>query len=196
LAFVTALFCAVFGWSDAASAATATFVNPGNYTAADALAVSSADGIGLSAGRNEPFEIVTDALFATSKADDNVSIFTLNNAGRRALIGRIEIGVFQNGTVNLVASRSFRAGTAVNIDNLFRQPCAGFGGCNFIRIFTHNGAPDETVQIDYITIDGEVVHVSAPAPEPEVWVLMILGFWAIAFRLKKIRYRNLQPVSP
>jgi len=40
------------------------------------------------------------------------------------------------------------------------------------------------------------VHVSAPAPEPEVWVLMILGFWAIAFRLKKICYRNLQPVSP
>ncbi len=171
-------------------AATATFANPDAYTTAGALALSADDGETYTVARDSALELVTDIGFATSAPNDSLAVFTALPSPFGLALGRIEVGVFQNGVSSVLASTTFFSGQQIIASNLFGNQCDNFGGCNFLRIVTLFDVPqDEGVRVDYITIDGQVVHVSAPAPEPEVWVLMILGFWAVAFRLKQVRRR-------
>jgi len=179
------------GFSIPARAATATFVNPGNYTGADASALSGNDGSTYNVPRSAALELVTDVGFATSAPNDSLSIFTALPSPFGLALGRVEIGVFQNGASTVLGSTTFFSGQQIIASNLAGNQCDGFGGCNFLRVSTLFDVPQDTgVRVDFLTINGEALTIAAPAPEPEVWVLMILGFWAVALRLKQVRRRE------
>jgi len=173
-----------------ANAETAIFISPASMSPADQAALStSGDNAGFLIGLNQTLALVlTQPVGAISGG--RISIFTLapfiGNA--RAII---RIGSYNGGSPIIAVSRNVRAGNDRNFNNLFRRGCGILGGCDYIEIITNRtrrGA--DGVVIDYIEVDGVIVEVTAPTPEPSTWALMILGFAATATRMKQLSRRS------
>ena len=117
----------------------------------------------------------------------SVSVFTLPPGSGNAR-ATIRIGSYNAGSPQIVFSRNVRAGQVRNLNNLFNRGCGILGGCDYIEIITtrvRRGAAG--VSVDYIEVDGQLVQVTSPTPEPATWALMILGFTITAYRLKALR---------
>ncbi len=180
-----------FMWSInicAAYAESAVFLPPNSLSQTEITAISSSgDNAGATISQSQSLQLLFDQPFATSRAD-NVSIFTLPPVGGGLAIGEIRVGIAGENGVQFVGRRFFLTGSNVSLNGFIENRCARLGGCNFIEILTRGTTPTaQGVQVDYIQINGEVVSVAAPTPEPQIWALMILGFVSIAWRSKKLR---------
>ena len=184
MAAAAALFAAI----GPASARTASFVSPATLSGAELAAVSTrGDSRGLTVGLGQSFSIVFDQPIGLIKNADNVSIFTLAPpvGSARAVIS---IGRYNSGSPIILRTQNLNSGNTFSIGNLFQIGCAQIGGCNFVSITTdrtQRGAAG--VVVDYIVVNGEVTDVTSPTPEPRTWALMIIGFIAVAARLKRRR---------
>ncbi|MFN0023141.1 MAG: PEP-CTERM sorting domain-containing protein [Parvularculaceae bacterium] len=176
-----------------AAARTATFTSSASYDAGTLGAFSTAgDTAGALVTLNNWIGLLFDQPFGTSRSD-SVSIFTLPPPVGDARI-TVSFGRLLAGVPLFVDTRSFNAGNTLTVSNLFQQGCFALGGCNYIFIETtrqRRGAPGAT--IDYVSVNGEPTEVVEPTPEPAVWALMMMGFAAIAMRLKSRRQLVLQP---
>lgn len=181
--------CALFAGVTPAAASTATFtgdptVNPDALTALS----TRGDNAGFVVRDNETVGLIFDEPFATSRTD-RVAVFTLPSQGAARLT--VRFGVFNGGAPVFVRQVRLGDGRNRNVGNLFQRGCSAFGGCDFIEFFvdrTRRGATG--VEIDYVDINGEVVTVAAPTPEPGAWAFMIFGFAAIAWRAKQLRFAS------
>lgn len=189
-----AVACALLAPS-AASAATATFVSSTTPGANDLTTLSTAgDNDGPLVTLGEWIGLVFSQPFGVSKTD-SVSIFTLAPPAGTARL-TISFGVWNGGSPIFIESKIVNAGGSLSTANLFQKGCSAFGGCDFIQITTtrqRNGAPG--AYIDYVDINGQTTTVTAPTPEPAAWMLMILGFFAIAARLKSLRAGRVNPAA-
>ena len=176
-----------------ARAATATYVIPTNISDTDLASLSTqGDGNGFLVGFRQTLGILLNTRIGGTSGG-NISVFTLAPSQGIAR-ATISIGVYNNGNPQFATSRNVRAGNSRSIGNLFSRGCGVLGGCNYIEIFTYRSRRGANgVNVDYITVDGEVVQVTSPTPEPSAWALMIVGFMAVAMRLKALRKRRLQP---
>ena len=197
--FIHILTIAASAWLCAASAhaATATYVIPSDIAEPELNALSTqGDNAGLLLGLGDTLAIVLDDLVG-DVSGGNISVFTIapDTGASRATI---RIGRYNNGAPQFAISRNVRAGNTRNFTNLFNRGCGLLGGCDYIEIITNRtrrGA--DGTRIDYVTVDGDVVQVASPTPEPSVWALMILGFAGVAMRLKALRRRGaLAPSTP
>lgn len=176
-----------------AHAATATYVIPSIIGEPDLSELSTqGDGEGFLLGLGDTLGIVLDDAVGVSSGG-NISVFTLapDSGAARATI---RIGNYNNGAPQFAISGNVRAGNTRSFTNLFNRGCGILGGCNYIEIITNRtrrGA--DGVDVDYVTVDGELVQVASPTPEPSVWTLMILGFAAVALRLKALRRNGATP---
>ncbi len=180
--------CAAFAAAPmSALAATATFVTPTSMTATDQTALSAqGDSAGFLVGRNQTLGILLDTAIGVTSGG-SVSVFTLSPELGRAH-ARIRVGNYNGGSPVFATSRNVRAGRNRTFNNVFHRGCGLLGGCDYIEIITNRtrrGAAG--VEVDYVVVDGEVVMVTGPTPEPSTWVLMIIGFVAVAWRLKHLR---------
>lgn len=188
-----------------AQAATAVFVTPANPSPGQVGALStSGDGAGYQLFLGQTLSLLfSDPIVAV--AGPRTSVFTIAPpAGRIDVI--VRAGLFNSGAPIILGQRSVRAGGSVDLVGAVRATCTLFGGCDYLEFLLggeRNGANSAT--IDYVSVGGELVQVSgpdpvsdvpSPTPEPQIWVLMILGFAAIAWRLKSQRPvpTNLLPV--
>ena len=138
---------------------------------------------------NQMLAIVLDTPIGVTSGG-RVSVFTLppSSGNARAII---RVGTYNGGSPQIVLSRNVRAGRVRNINNLFSNGCGILGGCDYIEIITtrvRRGAAG--VEVDYIEVDGQLVQVTSPTPEPAAWAMMILGFAFTAYRLKALRPRS------
>ena len=180
--------CAFLCAAPMAHARTATFVAPTPITAGDAAALSlSGDGAGYFMGAGASFGLLFDEPFGLVQNEDDISIFTLAPS-----VGNVRLNVsfvsYNPGAPSFVRSRSVNAGNSIGVGNLFQQGCAVLGGCDYIEVTVERlqgGAAG--AEIDYVDVNGEVTTVAAPTPEPGAWALMIIGFAALAWRLKAVR---------
>lgn len=188
-----AIACVV---SAPASAATATFIEPSSIGASDLDALSAAgDGGGFLIALGETLAILLDPAIAAD-TENSISIFSAAPANGTAF-ATIRIGSYNNGSPEFVASRNFKAGNSVNIGNLLQNGCQLLGGCDYIEIVTTRTTKGAAgVEIDYVTVDGEVVAVTSPTPEPATWALMIVAFAGLAARLKARRRRCVRRKPP
>ncbi len=184
-----AVACALLAPS-AASAATATFVSSTTPGPNDLTTLSTAgDNDGPLVTLGEWIGLVFSQPFGVSKTD-SVSIFTLAPPAGTARL-TINFGVWNGGSPIFIESKIVNAGGSLSTGNLLQKGCSAFGGCDFIQITTtrqNKNAPGALV--DYVDVNGQVTTVTAPTPEPAAWLLMILGFWAVAARLKALRRRT------
>ncbi len=186
-----AALAVLLAFAGAAEARTATFdssqpVAPGPMTALSA----AGDGAGAFVGLGEWISLLFSQPFGVSRTD-TVSIFTLAPPVGDARL-TISFGVYNNGSPIFVDSKNVNAGNTLTVGNLFQQGCSAFGGCDFILITTsraRRGATGATV--DYVSVNGETTEVTAPTPEPSAWAMMMLGFAAIAWRMKAQRRSSL-----
>lgn len=173
--------------SQQAAANTAVYVEPDEISDGDLFAISTeGDEQGFLLGLNETFAIVLDTPFSVNTRD-RVSIFTLSPPTGVAR-GQVRFGSYNNGSPIIIASRNFRSGNTVNVNNLLQTGCQLLGGCDYIEITTtrtRRGAAG--VEVDYVVVDGQVVEIASPSPEPSTWALMIIAFVGIAARLKTAR---------
>ena len=178
---------AVLLFAGAAEARTATFDSSQPYAPGPMTALSTAgDGAGVFVGLGAWISLLFSQPFGVSKTD-TVSIFTVAPPVGDARL-TISFGVYNNGSPIFVDSKDVNAGNTLTIGNLFQQGCSAFGGCDFILITTsraRRGATGATV--DYVSVNGETTEVTAPTPEPSTWAMMMLGFAAIAWRMKAQR---------
>lgn len=170
-----------------AQAATATYIAPSTISGPDLTALStSGDNAGFLVGLGQTLAIVLDTPIGVTSGG-SVSIFTLAPSSGRAR-AVIRVGSYNGGSPTIAFSRNVRAGNVRNINNLFRRGCGILSGCDYIEIVTtrtRRGA--EGVEVDYIVVNGEIVEVTSPTPEPPAWAMMIIGFGAIGLRLKAHR---------
>ncbi len=175
----------------AALARTATFDASTPYAPGPMLALSTAgDGAGALVTLGEWISLLFTQPFGVSRSD-TVSIFTLAPPVGDARL-TISFGRYNNGSPIFVDTKSVNAGNTLTVNNLFQQGCSALGGCDFIFITTtrqRRGATGATV--DYVSVNGETTEVTAPTPEPSTWAMMILGFAAVAWRLKAYRGSSL-----
>jgi len=171
----------------AAAARTATFTSSSPYDDAALQSFSSStDGAGPLVTLDNFIALLFDEPFGASRSD-TVSIYTLPPPAGDARL-TVSIGRIVAGLPVFVDTRSFNAGNTLTIGNLFQQGCFALGGCNYVFIETtrqRRGAPGAT--IDYVSVNGEPTEVIEPTPEPAVWALMMMGFGAMAHRLKSRR---------
>jgi hypothetical protein len=172
-----------------AHASTAVFTEPATLTASDVAALStSGDAAGVNLALGEVLALLFDTPFGVSKSD-SVSIFTLPPTTGAARL-TINFGSYNGGSPVFAATRFVNAGSTLTVGNLFQQGCSAFGGCDYIEIITSRTQRGATgAEIDYVDVNGEVVSVAAPTPEPATWLMMIVGFALVAMRLKAIRFR-------
>lgn len=172
----------------AAQARTAAFVSPATLAPSELAAVSTGgDGLGLAVGLGQTFAILFSQPLGLVRNGDNITIFTLAPALGDAR-GTISVGAWNNGSPIILRTRNINSGNSVSIGNLFQLGCAQLGGCDYVEITTdraRGGA--QGVVVDYIDVNGEVTEITAPAPEPAAWAMMILGFIGLALRLKRRR---------
>ncbi len=147
------------------------------------------DGLGQLVPLGEWISLLFTQPFGVSRSD-TVSIFTLAPPVGDARL-TISFGSWNNGSPVFVDTKSVNAGNTLTVSNLFQRGCSALGGCDFIFITTtrqRNGATGATV--DYVSVNGEPTDVAAPTPEPSVWVMMIMGFGGVAWRLKAVRRQS------
>ena len=170
-----------------ANAATATFLSPAEISDADLAAIStSGDNTGFLVGLNQIFSFLIDPPLSPT-SNTSISIFTLAPDSGSAH-ATIRFGSYNNGSPTFVASKNVKAGHNLNLGNLFQTGCGPLGGCDYVEIITNKtnkGA--EGVEVDYVEVDGQVVEVVSPTPEPSTWAMMIMGFIIIAARLKHLK---------
>jgi len=193
---VTILTIAVAATATPSFAATATFLTPRDITEQEAAAVStSGDASGYLVELNQVFSILLDQPVGTT-GSDSISVFTLAPSSGQAR-ATVRIGSYNNGSPQFVSSRIIQAGNSVEIGNLFQRGCGVLGGCDYIEIVTTRTQRNaEGVQVDYIDVNGQVVAVTSPAPEPDIWMLMIAAFVIAAWRLKTLRFGKTSARSP
>jgi hypothetical protein len=189
---LAAAFCA-----GTAHARTATYVAPADIDDRSLYALNHAgDKKGFLVGLNQILAIVFDAKFASVKNADTISIFTLAPSVGTAKL-TISFGVWNNGAPIIVSTtNNLNAGQTLNLGNLFQSGCSVFGGCDYIAITTKSttkGAAGAVV--DHVDVNGQIVEIASPTPEPTTWALMILGFCAVAARLKAARRRSFSTAS-
>ena len=147
---------------------------------------TAGDGLGQLAPLGEWFSLLFAQPFGVSKSD-TVSIFTLAPPTGNARL-TISFGRYNGGSPVYADTRNVNAGNTLTINNLFQRGCAALGGCDYIFITTtrqQGGANGATV--DYVSVNGEVAEVTAPAPELSTWAMMLIGFAGLAWRLKTRR---------
>ncbi|MFN0024158.1 MAG: PEP-CTERM sorting domain-containing protein [Parvularculaceae bacterium] len=93
----------------------------------------------------------------------------------------VSIGEIVGGVAVYSAETNFTGGAGVFSFDLSGQ-CSGISaaGCSLVRIRTLGGLGRGPFRLDGVS------GVSA-APEPSAWALMLMGFGAVAFRLKRQR---------
>jgi hypothetical protein len=116
-------------------------------------------------------------------------VFTLPPASGNAR-ARILIGAYNGGSPIFLRGRNVTAGNSrtITANNGLVNGCRLLGGCDYVEIITtrtRRGAAG--VEVDYVVVDGEVVEVASPTPEPTTWALMIIAFAGVAWRLKAMR---------
>ena len=179
----------ISAFSSCAQAATATFAQPTGVDAASAASISSdTDNAGVIVGLGESIGLLFDQPIGVSRSVNNsVSLFTLAPVTGNAR-ATIRFGSYNGGTPLIAFSRNFRSGQQRNFNRLFQRGCSLFGGCDYIEITTTRTVRGAAgVEIDYVEVDGRLVAVAAPTPEPSTWALMIAAFSMIALRLKFLR---------
>lgn len=157
---------------------------------------TAGDGAGALVGLGEWISLLFAQPFGVSKTD-TVSIFTVAPPVGDARL-TISFGRYNNGSPIFVDTKSVNAGNTLTVNNLFQQGCSALGGCDFIFITTTRARRGVTgATVDYVSVNGETAEVTAPTPEPSTWAMMILGFAAVAWRLKAARaaYRGSSPSS-
>ena len=185
---ITLLFIAVMLTPMSAHGATATFVQPATITPSDINALStSGDNAGFTIGLGETLALLlSQPIGAVAGVNDRVSIFSVATPGLAR--ATIRIGAYNNGSPQFAVSRNFRDGQNRNVGNLFNRGCGILGGCDYIEIITNRvRRGSQGTQVDYIVVNGEVVQVTSPTPEPATWMMMIAGFVIVAARLKQQR---------
>jgi len=177
-----------------AAARTAVYVEPSSIPDQTLTALSTkGDNAGYVVPLNQTLALLFDQPFGGIRGADRITIFTIAPPTGSAR-ATVSFGVWNNGSPIIIRSQTVNAGNSLTVSNLFQLGCSIFQGCNYISITTtrvQNGAPG--VNVDYIDINGEIVDVTTPAPEPAVWALMTLGFIGVAWRLKAQRARTPSP---
>jgi hypothetical protein len=179
-----------------AHAATAAYVEPELIADADLAALSAAgDGAGFSLGMGDVLALVLDTPIGVT-GGGNVTIFTV--ADRPGLAqAEIRIGSYNNGAPTISLTKTVNAGSPSNLANLFGKGCSLLGGCDYIEIVTtRTQGTAAAVEVDYVEVDGQIVEIAAPTPEPSVWLLMIVAFILTGARLKQLRKRQAHFVAP
>lgn len=188
IAAITLVICGAT--SPSADAATATYVEPELISDAEIAALSaSGDGAGFSIGLGDMLALLLDVPIGVS-GGGNVTIFTL--ADRPGLAkAEIRIGSYNNGAPSITLTKTVNAGSPSNLSNLFGKGCSLLGGCDYIEIVTtRTQGQANSVEVDYVEVDGQIVEIAAPTPEPATWTLIIVAFVLTGLRLKAIRTRR------
>lgn len=184
---IAALAALIFAPS--AHAATATYVAPSSISGPDLSALStSGDGAGFLITLGQTLGIVLDTPIGVTSGG-SVSVFTLAPSTGVAR-AQIRVGSYNGGSPVIAFTRNIRAGNNRTINNIFRRGCGVLSGCDYIEIITtrtRRGA--EGAAVDYVEVNGEIVEVTSPTPEPSAWAMMIIGFAGLAARLKAARRR-------
>lgn len=187
-------FCSVVGFTSTAQAETATYLEPDFISDDDLNSLSTAgDNAGYLLALGETLALRFNEPL-TLNVGDRISVFSLppDSGVSRA---QIRFGSYNNGSPIILAARNFRGGNtrSINISGGLLSGCQILGGCDYIEIITtrtRRGAAG--VEIDHVTVDGRVVDVAAPTPEPQTWALMIIAFAGVAARLKQARPNLMQ----
>ena len=148
---------------------------------------------------SEPFAITRDI-------GNDITIFATSSVGGANV--DIRFGRFNGGAPTFVHSQTFNASqftNSVNFAFLADVGCSNLGGCDFIE-FSGSGAfnGSQGVILDAVTFANvPLASVTAGTPEPQIWLLMILAFGLIGWRMKNIRQslltgdfiKSLQPLA-
>ena len=168
---------------------TATYIQPSLIDDASLGALSTqGDGGGYLIALGETLSLLFDSPIGTNR-NSSISIFTLDPPQGVAR-AQIRIGNYNNGTPTFLNFHNFRAGRTVNNAGLLNG-CQLLGGCDYIEIATTRTTRGAAgVEVDYLLVDGQVVQVASPTPEPKTWALMIIAFACVAGRMKAMRREN------
>ncbi len=181
-------------------AATAVFTgpvggNPGTVAGpSDGLGILIGIGETIGLQVSEPFGLLGGQGF--TPINSNISIFTLTGTG--SALGELAFGRYRNGNPQIFHSQRFSTGPSgeeIDLNFLSWIGCGAAGGCDYVSVSTIDGYNGATgITLDAVTFSSvPLTQVTAPAPEPATWFLMITGFWLTAARAKKFRPR-LKPV--
>jgi len=170
-----------------ATASTATYVEPSSLDNGELFSLSSStDSAGVFLGLGDTLALQFATPFGTSR-NDRVTIFTLPPT-QGVTIGRIRFGSYNDGAPTFVRTRRVRFGRAISSGNLFARGCSALGGCDYVEItVTRTRRGSTGAEVDYVDTNGVTTTVTAPSPEPQSWILMISGFFLVAWRMKKQR---------
>ena len=176
-----------------ASAATTVFadsvVSTAGVTSAETNILGASDG---ATGRIGAFLFSTGEVtlgFSDAISGADLAFTTVNSFGSTNVF--VSIGETVGGVAVFSAESSFveTSGGVFNLD--LSAACSGISasGCSLLRIRT---TPAGFIS-QGLALDG--VSGVTSAPEPEAWVLAILGFMGLAIRLKAVRARGDAPTS-
>ena len=184
---IVALLFAVFGPLNA-QAATATFTQP---VANPGASAGAADGAGVLAPAGG-VGLVIDTPFGANLTD-TVTVFPVNGPG--FAFTRISYGVWNNGAPTLFQSVFGTELAPTTLTNLAGNGCQAAGGCDFLQLetggafFGSPGAVFDAVEINGAPLTAALNPVTS-APEPSVWMLMILSFAGLGARMKSVKRRS------
>jgi hypothetical protein len=181
-----------------AYADTATFTADGDAldnVDLENITATGGGGFNLQGGSTLVIEL-TNA-FATGNFDNFLTVYYANPQRGRRWLG-INIGYEVNGVVQwILASPSWflTRGTGQLNLQVFSNQCSVAGGCTHISLTTW-GNSNQGVYVDAVAVNGQVLtaDTAAPTPEPSTWMLMILGFFAVAWALKRRKRDNRKTV--
>lgn len=188
----------VFAATGTARAATASYVSPSDIEPADLVALSTqGDDAGFMVGPTVTLGILLDQFVGATKGGGNgkISVFTLAPDSGFSL-STARVGRYNGGAPQFADTDTIFGGGTARFNNLFNAGCGVLGGCNYIEIVTSIawfGA--QGTEVDYVVVDGEVVEVASPTPEPAAWALMLIGFAAVAMRMKALRNSDTMPAA-
>ncbi len=187
LAILTAIFLTI----QPAAAATTVFAsgvfgqsgNVSNLNNGLGAANGSAAGVGgVFSLFGFPIGIAGQAIysFATPLSGTNIQLTALAGAGAPQV--RVSIGQIVGSVAVYSTELAFTGGAAGQFLLNLSTQCSAISstGCSLLRIRTIGGFGGGS-----FLLDG--VSGVAAAPEPSLWALMILGFGAVAWRLKQRR---------
>jgi hypothetical protein len=167
--------------ASAVPAAAATTVFATGVFAQSGQAANLANALGAANGTfarigNASFSGQAVYSFADRLSGMNLQLTGIGGGGAPPAVF-VSIGEIVGGVAVYSAETSFTGGAGVfTFDFLSRCALISSTGCSLVRVRTLTGA---------FRLDG-ISGVGA-APEPAAWALMILGFCAVAWRLKRAR---------